>query len=85
MGQGERLAEEELSLTLRAKAAVERAADEARRLGHEQIRSEHLLLGVLGDDGWMVFRLLKELGTSRSALRAAVERQLRPAEGEQPA
>jgi ATP-dependent Clp protease ATP-binding subunit ClpC len=45
--RGERTTTGEIGLTPRAKRVIELAIDEARRLGHSYIGTEHLLLGLL--------------------------------------
>ena len=47
MGRGERTVSGEVGLTPRAKRVIELAVDEARRLHHNYIGTEHLLLGLL--------------------------------------
>src|SRR3970282_980433 len=45
-GRGERAVMGDIGLTPRAKKVIELAVDEARRLGHHYIGTEHLLLGL---------------------------------------
>jgi len=47
VGRGAKPASGETGLTPRAKRVIELAIDEARQLGHNYIRTEHLLLGLL--------------------------------------
>src|SRR5438046_2576226 len=47
IGRGERAPYEEVAFTPRAKKVLELALDEARRLGHNYIGTEHLLLGLI--------------------------------------
>ena len=47
IGRGEKPASGEIGLTPRAKRVIELAIDEARRLGHNYIGTEHLLLGLI--------------------------------------
>src|SRR5215208_7008561 len=56
-----------LTLDPRAKRVVDRAREEARRLGDEYVSTEHLLLGVaeIGGEGQ---QLLERHGASREAL-----------------
>src|SRR2546422_483582 len=51
IGRGERAPYEEVAFTPRAKKVLELALDEARRLGHNYIGTEHLLLGLIGEPG----------------------------------
>jgi ATP-dependent Clp protease ATP-binding subunit ClpB len=61
-----------LTLDPRAKAVVDRAEDEARRLGDEYVSTEHLLLGVAdaGGDGQAI---LERHGAGREALLQALQ------------
>src|SRR5260370_39787939 len=47
IGRGDRIVLGEIGLTPRAKKVIEYAVDEARRLNHHYIGTEHLLLGLL--------------------------------------
>lgn len=61
----------------RAKKVMERAVGEAKRLGDGHIGTEHVLLGILGDDEGMAVRMLARMGVSATAL----EDRLREARG----
>jgi ATP-dependent Clp protease ATP-binding subunit ClpA len=56
--------------TKAARAAVERAAEDAAALGAERVGPEHLLLGVAATDG----HVLEDLGLGYPVLRAELER-----------
>ena len=47
IGRGDHIVPGQIGLTPRAKAVIEIAADEARRLNHDYIGTEHLLLGLV--------------------------------------
>jgi len=47
IGRGERTPTGEIGLTPRAKKVIELAVDEARRLNHNYIGTEHLLIGLM--------------------------------------
>ena len=47
IGRGERAPTGDIGLTPRAKKVIELAVDEARRLGHSYIGTEHLLIGLM--------------------------------------
>ena len=47
IGRGDRVVTGEIGLTPRAKRVIELAVDEARRLNHHYIGTEHLLLGLV--------------------------------------
>ncbi|WP_164737165.1 Clp protease N-terminal domain-containing protein [Georgenia sp. SYP-B2076] len=51
-----------------ARTTVVRSQEEARRLRHDHIGAEHLLLGLLANDDDLAPRVLAELGLDRAAL-----------------
>ena len=51
IGRGDRMVIGDISLTPRAKKVIELAVEEARRLNHSAISTEHLLLGLLREEG----------------------------------
>jgi ATP-dependent Clp protease ATP-binding subunit ClpC len=59
--------------TDRARLVVVAAQEEARALGHNHIGSEHLLLGLLREQGGMAAQALQAAGVSLEAARAQVE------------
>ena len=59
--------------TDRARHAVVLAQDEARRLDHDHIGTEHVLLGLLGEPDSIAGRVLGQLGITLAAARADVE------------
>ena len=61
-----------LSLDPRAKAAIERAEAEARRLGDEYVSTEHLLLGV-SEAGGEAQRLLERHSAGHEAILQALQ------------
>lgn len=63
----------------RAKRILGQALKEARRLGDNYIGTEHVLLGILGNDGTAV-RLLARLGVPAEALEERLY-EVREAEG----
>src|SRR5262249_13678096 len=58
--------------TNRARHAVVLAQDDARRLNHNYIGTEHLLLGLLGEPDGLASRALQGFGLSAGGVRAAV-------------
>ncbi|MCE5258109.1 MAG: ATP-dependent Clp protease ATP-binding subunit [Chloroflexi bacterium] len=60
--------------TNRAKQALGMAQEEARRLNHNYIGTEHLLLGLMREEEGIASRVLVDLGLSISQVRRAVER-----------
>ena len=59
--------------TDRARDAVALAQDEARRLGHDSIGTEHLLLGILRQRNGVAARMLAGMGVRLADVRVAVE------------
>ena len=57
---------------LEAKMTLNRARDEAIRLNHDEVRSEHLLLSLLADR--RVPDLLVRMGLTKADIRSALER-----------
>jgi uncharacterized protein (TIGR02246 family) len=70
----------ELPLTEECKQVLRRAKDEADRLGHRRIGTEHLLLGLLGSETSLAARLLRERGAGVEAARERFAKTPGPAE-----
>ena len=60
--------------TKRARQSFSTAQDEARRMNHGYIGSEHLLLGLMREEESIASHVLKDLGLSVNQVRRAVER-----------
>jgi len=56
-----------------ARRVLSRAQGEAQRLGHIYIDTEHILLGIVGEESGIASRVLSNLGISTSKIQAAVE------------
>ncbi len=76
IGRGEKTVSGEIGLTPRAKRVIELAVDEARRLNHNYIGTEHLLLGLLREGEGMAAGVLESLGISLDKVRAETVRLL---------
>jgi len=72
IGRGERAPYEEVAFTQRAKKVLELALDEARRLGHNYIGTEHLLLGLIREGEGVAARVLEAMGADLERVRAQV-------------
>ncbi len=72
IGRGETMIMGEIGLTPRAKKVIELAVDEARRLNHQYIGTEHLLLGLVREGEGIAAGVLESLGVSLEKLRAQV-------------
>jgi ribosomal protein L37AE/L43A len=72
VGRGDQLVSGELGLTPRAKKVIELAVDEARRLHHHYIGTEHLLLGLLREGEGIGAGVLERFGLSLQEVRANI-------------
>ncbi len=70
IGRGDRPSPSEIGLTPRAKRVIELAVDEARRLGHHYIGTEHLLLGLLREGEGVAAGVLESLGINLEKVRS---------------
>jgi ATP-dependent Clp protease ATP-binding subunit ClpC len=61
-------------LTPRTKEVIELAFDEARRLGHQYIGTEHLLLGLVRQGDGVAVDVLKDMGISLDKVRTETTR-----------
>ena len=59
--------------TKRARRVLSRAQEEASRLNHRYIGTEHILLGLVAEKGGVALRVLESLDVSADQVRAAVE------------
>ncbi len=69
IGRGDRIVQGEIGLTPRAKQVIELAVDEARRLNHHYIGTEHLLLGLVREGEGIAAGVLESLGTNLENVR----------------
>lgn len=60
--------------TQRARRVLSLAQEEAERLNHSYIGSEHVLIGLLREEGGVAGRVLRELGLDAVRVQAMVER-----------
>ncbi len=74
VGRGQRAAFGKLSLTPRTKRVIELAVDEARRLGHHYIGTEHLLLGLVRAGEGVAVDVLRGLGVGLDKVRSQTAR-----------
>lgn len=72
IGRGESMVTSELGLTPRAKKVLELAIDEARRLNHHYIGTEHLLLGLVREGEGIAAGVLESLGVNLERVRTQV-------------
>ncbi len=72
IGRGESMVTSDLGLTPRAKKVLELAIDEARRLNHHYIGTEHLLLGLVREGEGIAAGVLESLGVNLERVRTQV-------------
>lgn len=72
IGRGEGAVIGEIGLTPRAKKVIELAVDEARRLDHSYIGTEHLLLGLVREGEGIAAGVLESLGVNLEKVRQQV-------------
>ena len=76
IGRGDRPDQGEIGLTPRAKKVVELAVDEARRMTHTYIGTEHLLIGLLREGEGVAAGVLESLGVTLDKVRSETHRIL---------
>src|SRR5450432_934266 len=83
---GQRTTSARLDLSPGTKKVLELAVDEARRLGHHYIGTEHLLLGLVRQTEGIAIDVLKRLNVSPEEVRRQTRRVLQesPVQGRQP-
>jgi ATP-dependent Clp protease ATP-binding subunit ClpC len=69
IGRGDRILLGEIGLTPRAKKVIELAIDEARRMNHHYIGTEHLLLGLIREREGIAAGVLESLGVKLEQAR----------------
>ena len=72
IGRGERMVVGDITLTPRAKRVIELSIEEARRLGHNYIGTEHLLLGLVREGEGIAAGVLESLGVNLEKVRSQV-------------
>lgn len=72
IGHSDRIVAGEIGLTPRTKKVIELAVDEARRMGHHYIGTEHLLLGLLREGEGIAAGVLASLGVNLDRARGVI-------------
>jgi catechol 2,3-dioxygenase-like lactoylglutathione lyase family enzyme len=72
IGRGDRIVLGAVGMTPRAKKVIELAVDEARRLGHHYVGTEHLLLGLIREGEGIAAGVLESLGVNLERARSSV-------------
>src|SRR5260221_5283210 len=76
ISRGDHVVLGEIGLTPRAKKVIELAVDEARRLNHQSIGTEHLLLGLVREGEGIAAGALQILGVNLEKVREETIRVL---------
>ena len=76
LGRNERIIIQQIIPTSRVKKVIEISFEEARRMGHNYVGTEHLLLGLLIEGEGIAAHVLEDLGASLDKVRAEIERLL---------
>ncbi|MFD2925263.1 ATP-dependent protease ATP-binding subunit ClpC [Halobacillus naozhouensis] len=71
IGKGEKVSQT-IHYTPRAKKVIELSMDEARKLGHSYVGTEHILLGLIREGEGVAARVLNNLGVSLNKARQQV-------------
>jgi ATP-dependent Clp protease ATP-binding subunit ClpC len=66
----------QLGMTAQAKESIELAVQEARSLGHHYLGTEHLLLGLLREEGELGGQVLRKSGVTLDKARELVKQLL---------
>ncbi|MBI3973239.1 MAG: NDP-hexose 4-ketoreductase, partial [Chloroflexi bacterium] len=72
VGRGDKVVIGDLGVTLRLQRVMESALDEAKRLGHTYVGTEHMLLGLIDETEGLAARILRDLGVDLRQLREEV-------------
>ena len=78
IGRGDRGVIGDISLTPRAKKVIELSVEEARRLNHNHIGTEHLLLGLVREGSGIGAGALEQFGVTPLAVERGVLRPPAP-------
>lgn len=76
IGRGDRIVLGEIGMTPRAKKVIELALDEAHRLNHHYIGTEHLLLGLIREGEGIAAGVLESLEVNLDRARVEILRML---------
>ena len=61
------------NFTSRVQKVIRYSKEEAMRLGHDYIGTEHLMLGIIKEGEGIAIKILQNLGCDLSKLKKAVE------------
>ncbi len=78
-GPGRRTPFSKIDLTPRTKRVIELAVEEARRMGHHYIGTEHLLLGLVRQGDGVAMDILRQMGVTPEQIRREMAKELQEA------
>ena len=73
VGDGDSSSTGDIGLTPRAKKVIELAVDEARRMTHQYIGTEHILVGLLREGEGVASGVLESLGVNLDQVRSEID------------
>ena len=76
LGRNQRIIIQQIIPTSRVKRVIEISFEEARRIGHSFVGTEHLLLGLLIEGEGIAAHVLEDLGVNLTKVRAEIEHLL---------
>src|SRR5215471_10891812 len=82
LGRNERIIIRQIIPTSRVKKVIEIAFEEAKRMGHNYVGTEHLLLGLLIEGEGIAAHVLIDLGVTEARARAEIQRLLHDSSAE---
>jgi ATP-dependent Clp protease ATP-binding subunit ClpC len=84
IGQTERIIIQQIIPTSRVKRVIEISFEEARRMGHTFVGTQHLLLALVLEGEGIAAQVLKDLGATEQAVRTEIDRLLAAGTEEEP-
>src|SRR5256714_1276979 len=82
LGRNQRILIQQLVPTSRVKKVIEISFEESRRMGHDYVGTEHLLLGLLLEGEGIAAHVLEDLGANLEKVRGEIERLLHDSSAE---
>jgi ATP-dependent Clp protease ATP-binding subunit ClpA len=76
LGRDERIVIQQIVPTSRVKKVIEISFEEARRMGHNYVGTEHLLLGLMIEGEGIAAHVLQDLGVTLERVRSEIARLL---------
>lgn len=80
LGRSERILIQQIIPTSRVKKVIELSFEEATRMGHRYVGTEHLLIGILIEGEGIAAHVLNEMGATLNATQAEILRMLNSGE-----